>query len=186
MIFKYSPDSLATINNNTSLVSIISLREVACICLQNSYVPLDFEVLKQDDTRYADGDQVSLTIFGPVALVSEAKLTTSSGKHLEKIDNLRIISIVHKLLTSHQQTSDLMYCFEESQATKRQELTNNKTENGTFFVNIKLIDFIGFADQEKVTYGLGYTLTIKRNNTNDPIIKDNTTDAAKIVLKNID
>ena len=182
---KYSPTSLAAINNNNSNISIIFPREDAYICLQNSYISLEFEVLKNDDTRYADGDQISLVNFGPVALFSEAKLTTSSGKHLEKVDNLHPICLMHKLLTSTQQTSQLMYGFEESQATRRQELTNNKTEKGTFFVRIKLTDIFGFADQEKITYGLGYSLTLKRNNNNDPIIRDNGVDAAKINIKDI-
>ena len=182
---EYSPSSLATINNNNSNISIIFPREDAYICLQNSYISLEFEVFKNDDTRYADGDQISLVNFGPVALFSEAKLTTSSGKHLEKVDNLHPISLIYKLLTSNQQTSQLMYGFEESQATRRQELTNNKTEKGTFFVRIKLTDIFGFADQEKITYGLGYTLTLKRNNNNDSIIRDNGVDAAKIIIKDI-
>ena len=182
---KYSPSSLATINNNNSNISIIFPREDAYICLQNSYISLEFEVLKNDDTRYADVDQISLVNFGPVALFSEAKLTTSSGKHLEKVDNLHPISFMYKLLTSNQQTSQLMYGFEESQATRRQEITNNKTEKGTFFVRIKLKDLFGFADQEKITYGLGYSLTLKRNNNNDSIIRDNGVDAAKINIKYI-
>ena len=45
-----------------------------------------------------------------------------------------------KLLTSGQQTSELMYGSEESQATRTLELTTNKTEKGTFFVNVKLTD----------------------------------------------
>ena len=182
---KYSPSSLASINNNNSNISIIFPREDAYICLQNSYNSLEFEVLKNDDTRYADGDQISLVNFGPVALFSEAKLTTSSGKHLEKVDNLHPISLMHKLLTSTQQTSQLMYGFEESQATRRQELTTNKTEKRTFFVRIRLSDIFGLADQEKITYGLGYTLTLKRNNNNDPIIRDNAITAAKINIKDI-
>ena len=75
------------------------------------------EVLKQDDTRYDDGDQIILIKFGPVALFKEAKLKASSRKHLEKIDNLRTVGSMKKLLTSGQQTSELMYGFEESQAT---------------------------------------------------------------------
>ena len=78
-----------------------------------------------------------------------------------------------------------MYGFEESQATRRQELTNNKTEKGTFFVRIKLKDLFGFADQEKITYGLEYSLTLKRNNNNDPIIRDNGVNAAKTNIKAI-
>ena len=78
---KYSLGSLATINNSNSNISIIFPREDAYICLQNSFSSLEFEVLKNDNTRYADGDEISLVNFGPVALFSEAKLTTSSGKH---------------------------------------------------------------------------------------------------------
>ena len=44
-----------------------------------------------------------------------------------------------------------MFWFEESTALRRQELTNNKTEKGTFFVKIKLKDLFGFADQGKIT-----------------------------------
>ena len=123
--------------------------------------------------------------FGPISLFSEAKLVTSSGKHLEKVDNLHPISLLYKLLTSQQQTSQLMYGFEESSTIRRQELTNNKTEKGIFFVRIKLKDLFGFADQEKISYGLGYTLTSKRNSSNDAIIRGNGVDAAKIVVKDI-
>ena len=130
---KYSPNSLATVNNN-SYISFIFPREDAYICLQNSFISLEFEVLKNGDTRYADGDQISLVNFGPVVLFSEAKLVTSSGKHLEKVDNLHPISLMYKLLTSTQQTSQLMYEFEESVTIRRQELTNHKTEKGTFLL----------------------------------------------------
>ena len=69
---KYSPSSLATINNANSNVSISLPREDAYICLQNSYISLEFEVLKNNNTRYANNDEISLVNFGPVALFSEA------------------------------------------------------------------------------------------------------------------
>ena len=81
---KYSPNRLSTTNNNNSNISISLPREDAYICLQSSYISLDFEVRKNDDTRYADGDEISLVNFGPVALYSEAKLTTSSGNIWKK------------------------------------------------------------------------------------------------------
>ena len=182
---KYSPSSLATVNNNNSNISINLPREDAYICLQNSYLALEFEVLKNDDTRYADNDPIALVNFGPIALFNEAKLTTSSGKHLEKVDNLYNISLMYKLLSSTQNTSELVSGFEESQTNRRQELTNNKKEKGTFFVKIKLTDLFGFADQEKITYGLGYNLSLKRNNNNDAIIRTATADEAKIDIKDI-
>ena len=182
---KYSPSSLATINNTNSNTTISFPREDAYICLQNSFISLEFEVLKNNNTRYGDGDEIGLVNFGPISLFSEAKLTTSSGKHLEKVDNLHLISLMYKLLTSTKSTSQLMYGFEENLSVRRQELTNNKNEKGTFFVRIKLKDLFGFADQEKITYGLGYTLTLKRNNNNDAILRSVGVDAAKVVIKDI-
>ena len=88
---------------------------------------------------------------------------------------------MNKLLTSTQYTSELLYGFEESQATRRLELTNNKTEKRTFFVDITLTDLIGCPDREEVTYCLGYTL--KRNIKNKPIVRTAGVDAAKIVIK---
>ena len=88
-------------------------------------------------------------------------------------------------MTSTKSTSQLLYGFEESETIRRQELTNNKNEKETFFVRIKLKDLFGFADQEKITYGLGYTLTLKRNTNNDAILRSVGVDAAKVVIKDI-
>ena len=137
---KYSPSSLSTINNNNANISISLPREDAYICLQNSYISLEFEVLKNEDTRFNDGDETNLVNFGPVAFLSEAKLTTSSAKQPEKVDNLHPICLMYKLLTSSQQTSQLMYGFEESTTIRRQELTNNKTEkHGTLTMMLSFV-----------------------------------------------
>ena len=42
---------------------------------------------------------------------------------------------MNKLLISQQQTSELMYEFEESEATRRLDLTTNKNEKGVFCEN---------------------------------------------------
>ena len=102
---KYSPSYLATVNNTDSNISINLPREDAYISLQLSYISLEIEVLKNKSKRNADGDEISLINFGPVPLFSEAKLVTSSGKHLEKVDILHPICLLYKLLTSQQQIS---------------------------------------------------------------------------------
>ena len=107
------------------------------------------------------------------------------GNIWKKVDILHTVSLKNKLSIRGQQTRELIYGFEESGTIKRQELTNKKTEKGTIFVNTKLVDLFPFADQEKVTYGLGYTHTLKPNNYNDPIIRNNGVDAAKIVIQDI-
>ena len=97
--------------------------------MQNSFINLEFEVLKTDNTRFADADDIKLTNLGPVGLFSECSIKTSSGKHLEKIDNLHPISLMYKLLiSSNKNSSELMYGFEiDDDKKKRRQLTDNKT-----------------------------------------------------------
>ena len=64
---KSSPSSLATINNNNSNISISWPREDTYICLQNSYISVEFEVFK-NDTRYLENDHIALFNFGPPKL----------------------------------------------------------------------------------------------------------------------
>ena len=52
-------------------------------------------------------------------------------------------------------------------------------------MRIKLKDLFGFADQAKITYGLGYTLTLKRNTNNDVVFRTNGVNAAKVIVKDI-
>ena len=59
-----------------------------------------------------------------------------------------------KHLTSNQQTSQLMYGFEESENIRRLEPTNHMEERG-FFVRIILTDILGYADHEKFNYEMG-------------------------------
>ena len=50
------------------------------ISLKNSYFDLKLEVIKRtDNSRYADGIDISLVNLGPIALFSIYKLTKSSG-----------------------------------------------------------------------------------------------------------
>ena len=110
----------------------------------------------------------------PLGYLVNASIKTSSGKHLEKIDNLHPISLMYKLLISHQNTSELMYGFDIDDDKRKRQLTDNKTladTKGLFFVRIRLVDLFGFADQEKITYGLGYQLILKRNSNNDAIFR---------------
>ena len=58
-------------------------------------------LLKTDNTSYADNDLESLVNFGPVALFSEVKLTTSSEKSSENVQNLHAIKAMHKLFFSN-------------------------------------------------------------------------------------
>ena len=98
---RYSPSEISTINTPNSQIYINVPREDTVISLLNSYIEVNFDVLKADTiNRYADADDIRLINLGPIALFSNYKLTTSSGKHLENIDHAHIVSLMYKLLSS--------------------------------------------------------------------------------------
>ena len=103
-----------------------------------------------------DGNDIRFVNLGPIALYSNYKLTTSSGKHLEDVNHAHIVSLMYKLLTSAKGSDNMSAGFDRDKGRRRNELTNNKTVKGKHHIRIFLKDFFGFAEhQEKATYGLG-------------------------------
>ena len=103
----------------------------------NSYLEIKFDVLHAaTNKRYADGNDIRLVNLGPIALFSNYKLTTSSGKHLEKIDHAYIVSLMYKLLTSSRGSDDLSTGFDRDRNRRQRELSNNKTQKGKYHVRI--------------------------------------------------
>ena len=162
---RYSPAETSTINTHNSQIYINIPREDSVISLSKSYLDLNFEVIKNaDDSRYGNGNDITLVNLGPSSLFSNFKLKTSSGKHLEDINHAHHVSLMCKLITSSKGSDDLSIGFDHSSARRRDEITNNKNVKGEFHLRIMLKDVFGFAErQEKATYGLGYKLTLTRN-----------------------
>ena len=162
---RYSPAETSTIKTPNSQIYINIPREDSVISLLNSYLDLNFEVIKRvDNSRYANGNDLRLVNLGPIALFSNFKLTTSSGKHLEDISHAHLVSLMYKLKTSSKDSNDLSIGFDQSRNRRRDELARNKNIKGKYHVKIMLKDVFGFAEHiEKATYGLGYKLTLTRN-----------------------
>ena len=185
---RYSPSGISTINTANSQVYINIPREDSVISLLNSYLELNFDILRADNSnRYLDGNDIRLNNLGPIGLFSNYKLTTSSGKHLENIDHALIVSLMYKFLSSSKGSDDLSIGFDRDRNRRQRELTNNKTQKGKFYVRIYLKDVFGFAEcQEKATYGFGYKLTTTRNSDNDVLNKGNAINNAKIKINAIE
>ena len=185
---RYSPSEISTKNTTNSQVYNNIPREDSVISLLNSYLELDFDVLHAGtNTRYVDGNNIRLVNLGPIALFSNYKLTTSSGKHLENIDHAHIVSLMYKLLTSSKGSDDLSIGFDRDRNKRQRELTNNKTQKGKYHVRIYLKDVFGFAEyQNKSTYGLGYKLTLTRNTNNALLNKDNASNLGRIKINAIE
>ena len=167
---RYSPAETSTINTPKSQIYINIPREDSVNSLLNSYLDLNFEVIKKvDDSRYGKGNDIRLVNLAPIGLFNSFKLTTSSGKHLEDISHAHFVSLMYKLITS---SNDLSIGFDNSRNRRRDELALNKNLKSKYHVKIMLKDVFGFVEhQEKATYGLGYKLTLTRNKDDDVIDK---------------
>ena len=124
---RYSPAETSTINTPNSPIYINIPREDSVISLINSYLDLNFEVIKRaDNSRYGNGNDIRLINLGPIALFSNFKLTTSSGKHLEDISHAHLVSLMYKLISSSKDSNDLSIGFDTSRNRRRNELALNK------------------------------------------------------------
>ena len=154
----------------------------------NSYLELNFDVLQATtNNRYVDANDIRLVNLGPIALFSNYKLTTSSGKHLEEISHAHIVSLMYKLLTSSKDSDDLSIGFDRNRGRRKNELSNNKSIKGKYHIRNYLKDIFGFAShQEKGTYGLGYKLTLTRNTDNAVLNKDNAVGNGRVKINSLD
>ena len=185
---RYSPSEISTINTANSQTYINIPREDSVISLLNSYLDLNFDVVHAaTNNRYADGNDIRLVNLGPVALFSNYKLSTSSGKHLEDVSHAHIVSLMYKLITTAKDMNDFSIGFDRDRTRRRNELTNNRNIKGKYHVRPFLKDVFGFVEhQQKATYGLGYKLTLTRNTDSAVLNKDNATILGKVKINAIE
>ena len=185
---RYSPSEISTINTPNSQVYINIPREDSVISLLNSYLELNFDVIQAaTNNRYTNDNDIRLVNLGPIALFSNYKLTTSSGKHLEEISHAHIVSLLYKLLTSSKDSEDSSIGFDRNRGRRKNELSYNKSIKCKFHIRIHLKDVFGFAGhQEKGTYGFGYKLTLTRNTDNAVLNKAAATNNGKVKINSLD
>ena len=115
-------------------------------------------------------------------------LKSFGTKVLETVDNVYISSLMYKLLCDNEEDMKTIYKKETSGAidnTKRNRMLNETPQKGTIFVRIYLKDVFGFiAHLDKINYGLGYTLTMKRADNGNSFYRT-IGDEAKIEIKDI-
>ena len=181
---RYSPAKISTIDTANSQVHINIHREDSVFSLLYSYLELNFDVIQAaSDNRYVDTSDIRLVNPGPIALFSNYKLTTSSGKHLEEISHAHIVSLMYKLLTSNKDSDDFSIGLSRSRDKRKCDSTDNKFIKGNYHKIIYLKDTFRVAEhQEKGTFGLGYKLTLTRNTDNAVLNKAAATNNAKVKI----
>ena len=117
--------------------------------------------------RYANGDHIRLLKLGPIALFNKYRLTSSSGKEIEEIENAHVLCLMYKLISSSRDSDDLSVGFHTSIEARERELTINITTIGDYPVRIFLRDVFDSAEhQDNCTYGLDFKLTLQRCSDN--------------------
>ena len=162
---RYSSAETSTISTPYSHLCINIPRKISFFSLLYRYIDLNFEDIKKaDNSRYTNGNDVRLVILGPIALFSNFKMTSSSGKHLGDISHAYIVSFLYKLSTSSRSVDDLSFGFDRDRNRTRDELAKNKNIKSKYRLRIMLKNVFSFVEhQEKATYGIGYKLTLTRN-----------------------
>ena len=185
---RYSPSEISTINTPNNQIYINLPRGDSVNSLLGSRLRANFDVLHAaTNNRYVDGDDIRLVNEGPVALFSNYKLQSRSGKHIEEINHALIVCLMYLLITNARNTDDLSNGFDRNRGRRQRGLTKNKNIKGNYHVTIMLKDIFGFVEhQEKGTYGLGYKMTLTRRSDNAVLNKANATNNAKIKINSID
>ena len=185
---RYSPAEVSTLNTANSQVYFNIPREDSVISLLNSYLEINFDVLQAaTNNRYVYANDIRLVSLAPIALFSNYKLTTSSGKHLWEISHAHIVSLMYKLLTSSKDSDDLSIGFDRNRGRRKNDLSNNKSIKGKHHIRTYLKDIFGFAEHlEKGTYGLGYKLTLTRNTDNAGLNNDNAVGNGRVKINSLD
>ena len=184
---RYSPSEKSTKTANSQTYFNIP-RKDSVICLLNSYLDLNFDVLlAASNNTYGHNNDVRLVYLGPTSLFSNYKLTKNSGKHLEDICHGHLVSLMHKIITSTRGSDVLSIGFDRDRWRRQQKLTKNKNQKGKYHIRVYLKDFFGFAEhQKKAIFGLGYKLTLTRTSDNPNLNKDKAINIGKTKTDSIE
>ena len=114
---------------------------------------------------FANDANIRQFIYVKMSLFSSVKPETSGGSTSEFIDHCHPDLLMYKLFTS----TNVEYesCFVRNQGNIDSRLKRNDVaaERGQRYMMIKTIDLFGFVnDLEKIIFGLGFKLILKRNN----------------------
>ena len=110
---RHSPSDISTINTRNSQIYTNIPRGDSVNSLLRSLLRLNFDVLHAaTNDRFIDGDDIRLVNEGPIALFSNYKLQSSSGKHIEEINHAHIVCLLYKHITSGRNTDDLSLRFD--------------------------------------------------------------------------
>ena len=110
---RFSPSVISTIKTPNSYI-FNNIPKGDCVgSLKGNLLKSNFDVLHAaTNNRFIDGDDIRLVNEGPIALFSNYKLKSRSGKHIEEFNHAHIACLLYKLITSARNTDDLSIGFD--------------------------------------------------------------------------
>ena len=90
--------------------------------------------------------------LGPIALFSNYKLTTSSGKHLEDNNHAHIVSLLYNLSSKTKGSDDLSIGFVRDRNRRRRELADNKIKKGIYRSRNMVKTYLDLPNIEKMLH----------------------------------
>ena len=162
-------------------------------------MPIEGDVLKADDTRYADADLVALTNNGLLYLFSSLKLTLA-GQTVEHVNYpgqaTSLLDLASNSLTHYKVCGLAQGWFPDINInaaanntgfyTRQEYLIRNPDPKGSFQCAILMRHTFGFVDgYSKATYGMRDTLQLIRKDDNDALFRTAADGAGKVVLSKL-
>ena len=173
-IIKYKPNNLATMNTVNTNINIILNREENHLNLRDSYLEIEFVVSDDVGGIFPNDGNIILVNYGMMALFSSIKLETSGGRTIEYIDHCHPNLLKYKLLTSTDDEYESGFVRNEGNRDSQLKGDHISAERRQIYMMVKMSDLFGFVnDLEKIIYGLGFKLILKRNNNDRALFRVN-------------
>ena len=173
-IVKYKPNNLATMKTVNTNINIILNREENHLNLPDSYLEIEFVVSDDAGGVFANDANIRLVNYGMMALFSSIKLETSGGRTIEYIDHCHPNLLMYKLLTSTDDEYESGFVRNQGNRDSQLKCDHIVAQRGHMYMMIKMSDLFGFInDLEKIIYGLGFKLILKRNNNDRALYRVN-------------
>ena len=196
---EYNPIAGTGLNNSGDIMITIELQDIFTHPSE-SFLLIEGQLLKNDDTLYADADNVSITNNGLMYLFKRIRYDLSE-KEIESVQNPGQATTMLGLLkypddfSKSQGLNQLWFKDTNTEASRANNLGFNlrqdyiiRTPNpkGTFSFRVPLKHIFGFCeDYNKIIYGFKQTLTLTRDNDNNAIFRAAGVDVGKIRLDKI-
>ena len=165
-----------TINTN---INIILNGVENHLNLRDSYLEIEFVVSDDAGGVFANDANIRLVNYGMMALFSSIKLETSDGRTIEYIDHCHPNLLMYKLLTSNGDENESGFVRNHGNRDSLLKADHMAAQRGHMYMMIRMSDLFGFVnDLEKIIYGLGFKLILKRNNNDRALLRVNSNPSA--------